>query len=367
VSDEPWLLMNPGPTNVSERVRESLLTPDMSHRHESFRTTLRESHLQLLTLLNGAEAHEAATFVCSGTGANEALIGAIAGKLAVLVNGRYSRRLVDIASRLGVSCLPIEIDELDFPSLEEIERILRRDAEVTHLFVVHVETTTGVRAPLRDIGRMCRELRLALYVDAISSVGGHEFDLELDNVAACSITPNKCVEGLPGIAIVVVRKTELNAMRAQSRSLYLDVRAQIERARRGSVPYTAAVQIVFAFRRAVELWEREGVPARIARYARQRAELKARLLDVGLAVHEPRDDLRSNIIVLVRRPNNVDYQSLADYLKRQKIEIYSPEAALNHDLMLFAAMGQLSTNALDRFRGALAGALERAGTRVSAA
>jgi 2-aminoethylphosphonate-pyruvate transaminase len=133
----------------------------------------------LVRILGGRGTHECGPFVSSGTGANEAILNAVDGPLLVLVAEPYSQRIAAIAGRAGrpASRHTLEFPPLDGVDIETVARALAARPEVSHLFVAHHETTTGVLAPLHELGELCAARQLLLAVDGISSVGGHSFDL----------------------------------------------------------------------------------------------------------------------------------------------------------------------------------------------
>jgi aspartate aminotransferase-like enzyme len=200
-------------------------------------------------------------------------------------------------------------------------------------------------------------LSLRLYVDAISSVGGHAFDVKRIGITACSITPNKCIESTPGISFVIIDKLEKKRLRSESRSFYFDLRTQCERCESSLTPYTAAIPTVFACREALRRWATEGVACRIARYRSQRSKLRKILRALGLQLVPIPVALQSNILLLVRRPPELDYAALAAFMRARQIEIYSPEVMLNNGMMFFASMGQLDDRSIRRVQRALSDAL----------
>lgn len=120
------LLFNPGPTNVSEVVRDSLRTRDICHREAEFCEVLKRVNDNIVSVLGGAGSHSAALFTSSGTGCNEAIISSIHGKLLVLNNGKYSDRLFDIAVRFGVPVERLRLNPLEPMDLNLVEGVFER-------------------------------------------------------------------------------------------------------------------------------------------------------------------------------------------------------------------------------------------------
>jgi 2-aminoethylphosphonate-pyruvate transaminase len=343
------LLLNPGPTNIADEVRGALLCPDHSHRDQDFREALARVRRRLVALLDGNESHSVILFASSGTGANEAILSAVHGKILLLENGRYSARLGDIADRYGVPLSRLSFEPFSAMNLDAIETALQAEQELTHIAVVHLETTTGMLAPLRDIGALAQKYDKLLIVDSIASVGGAPFSLRLDNVAFCSVNPNKCLEGLPGIAFVLARKAELERGEGASRSFYFDLYAHWRRQEHDETTFTAPVQTVFAFDVALKRLEEEGYGARVARYASAAAYLRDGLRRIGIRLVDMPEAARSNIVIPAHLPEGIDFAALARHLYARGITIYTASGELAAGRFFVSPMGVIESDDLDRF------------------
>lgn len=348
------LLMNPGPTNVHPDVHAAMVIPDMSHRAAPFRDAVSEVISLLVGGLGGTDAYEAVIFVSSGTGANEAMVQTIEGRTLLISKGRYSDRLGEIADRHSIPLHRWECEPYAAFDLNALSEILDRQAEIENLLLVHLETTTGVLLPLEDITRECSRRGIRVYVDAISSVGGHHFDLATCPVTMATITPNKCLEGLPGISFVVMRKDALDDRDALARGgFYLDLREQRRLCRTGRLPYTAAVPAVFAARAALRRWHAEGQARRVLRYERNAKRLRQELMSIGVRLADEPSELSSNIITTVIPGTLFDYSALVDDFERRGIELYSPAAIQTVGRAFFATMGAIEEDDVADFVEAL--------------
>jgi len=349
------LLFNPGPTNVHEEVRQALLVPDTCHRESEFAAELGGLLDDLVTVLGGAGTHACVPFVSSGTGANEAILAGIRGRLLILVAGHYSARILAMAHRLGVQADAIEFDPHGGIDLRAVERACAARSDLTHVFAVHHETTTGVLAPLHELGALCARRGLLLAVDGISSVGSHPFHLQRDRVDLCSLNANKCLESVPGIAFVLARLEVLESLVGCSRSYYFDLHAQwLSLRESGLTPFTTATQLVSAARLAVRRLVAEGYDARVARYARLRRRLLDGLLAVGLSPVPIPPDKASNLHVLIHQPAGLTYAQLHDELLDRGFLIYSDRATIERGHLILATMGAIDESEVDLFLAALA-------------
>jgi 2-aminoethylphosphonate-pyruvate transaminase len=251
------MLLNPGPVNVSERVRQALIRPDICHRESDFAELQQGIQAKLLkAFVPGAEAEYAAILVTgSGTAAVEsALMSSIPhGKRALIINnGVYGERMSQMVGlhRLGVSELKHEWTER--PDPERLRLALRQHPEVHAVGMVHHETTTGLLNPGKAIAEVVDGLNRVFILDAVSALAGESIDIAGSKIYMVAGTAGKCIQGFPGVSFVLVRKGFLERMRAYpKRSLYLHLTHYVDDQGRATVPFTPAVQLYYAFDEAL--------------------------------------------------------------------------------------------------------------------
>jgi 2-aminoethylphosphonate-pyruvate transaminase len=357
------MLVNPGPTNVSDDVRRALVTPDMSHRAPAFRAALARVNATVLELVNGRGTHAAVLFACSGTGANEAMVNGIRGKVLTLVAGRYGERLVRMVDRFGIPQRRLDFDRFTGVDPAAVDACLAGDPDITHVVLAHHETTTGVLAPLRAVGRVVQQHGRLLVVDGVSSVGAHPVDVQADHVAFLSLNANKCLESLPGVALVVGRRDELARLAGGARSFYFDLHAQWAREERGEIPYTAPVQVVFAFDEALRRLAAEGYDARVRRYQALAARMREGLVALGFELAPIPADRRGNVVTTVRMPAGLDFEEVTARLAAREIEVYTASELLADGYCYFATLGAIDVDDVTWFLGQLGEVLAALGCR----
>jgi 2-aminoethylphosphonate aminotransferase len=343
------LLFNPGPTNVSENVREAIKTKDICHREKEFFDALALVRNKILKIVNGEETHTAVAFVSSGTGANEAVISSIQGKVLVINNGKYSERLREIIQRYKISFTELKFDQHKQINLDRVEETLKSDRDITHIAMVHHETTTGMLLALRELGALAKKYNKVLFADTISSFGGYKIDAQKDNLSFCAVNSNKCLESFPGISFVIADKTELEKIKGKSRSFYFDLYRQWEmEEKQGQTPFTPAVQLFFALDKALDELMEEGIENRIERYKRNAERMRIGLKKLGFKFVLP-DNLQSNIVTAIHLPENMDYWKVHDLLKERGYTIYSGKSTLDQGIFRIATMGCLKEDDIDEF------------------
>lgn len=367
--EEPPLLLNPGPINVSQRVGQALLRGDLCHREPEWAALQNELRRLLVELfVPAAPAGWAACLLTgSGTAAMEAAVSSLVppGKrLLVLQNGVYGERLATIARAHGIELRLLEASWTAPQDPQALGALLRADPEIAAVAAVHHETTTGLLNPVRELGQTCRALGRTFLVDAISSIGGEELDLEGWGVDAVIGTANKCIRALPGLSFVLARRALLSQAAAwPPRTLYLHLPAYFAAQEQGGVPFTPAVQVGYAFHEALLELREESVAARCARYRALAGQLREGLARLGLTplVAAPH---RSHTITTLGLPAGWTYEALHDALRAQGLVIYAGQGALKETAFRVANMGLLDEADVTRVVGALEGLLRGAGARA---
>jgi 2-aminoethylphosphonate-pyruvate transaminase len=348
------ILLNPGPVNVSERVRQALLKPDICHRESEFTELLHRIQDKLLqAFVPGAEADYAAVLITgSGTAAVEsALMSSIphGRRILILNNGVYGERLSQMVGlhRLGVSELKYEWTVQ--PDPERLRLALRQHPEVHGVAVVHHETTTGLLNPVKEIAEVVDSQNRVFIVDAVSALGGETIDIPGSHMYMVAGTAGKCIQGFPGVSFVLVRKGFLERMRNYpKRSWYLHLTHYVDDHGRGTIPFTPAVQVYYAFDEALSELLEEGVAKRIQRHKKMATLIRERMAKLGVMPLLP-PDRQSNTITAFHLPEGVTYQQLHDQLKANGYVIYAGQGNLENKIFRVANMGALTETQFNGF------------------
>jgi 2-aminoethylphosphonate-pyruvate transaminase len=350
------ILLNPGPVNVSPRVTAALGRGDLCHREPECSALLERIRAQLVQAFAPAGGFSAVLLSGSGTAALEAATTSILsdrGRLVIVDNGVYGDRIAQMATAARLPHTVVQSEWTAAPNLEAVERALRAP-DVEAVAVVHHETTTGLLNPVAAIGALARAHGKLLLVDSISGLAGDRLDLDAVGADLIAGTANKCIQGLPGMAFVLVRDTAMERLRTYPRrSLYLSLAVHDEAARRQSTPFTPAVQAGYALDEALAELLEETVAGRIARYAAAAAQLRAGFATLGLASVLP-PSLQSNSITALYLPADTSYLSLHDGLKARGFVIYDGQGRLPRGpIFRVANMGHLTRDHFSEFLTAL--------------
>ncbi|VVE41835.1 2-aminoethylphosphonate aminotransferase [Pandoraea anhela] len=346
------LLLNPGPVTLTERVRKSLLQPDLCHREPEF-FDLQDEARARLTAVYGLDpaVWTPVLMTGSGTAAVESMTAGLVpenGRLLIVENGVYGERISQIAKQYRIDHDVIHFEWMQAPDLAQI--VARLDAAgdrpYTHVAIIHHETTTGRLNDLTGIARVCRERGIDLLVDGVSSFAAEAIDFNDSGIVAVAATANKCVHGVPGVSFVLVRKDAL--AKAFSRTYYLDIARLAKLQAERNTPFTPSVQAYYALVEALrELADAGGWQKRHAHYAALAEQVRAGLAALGIdSVLPPNES--SVVLRAYQLPAGVDYPRLHDWLKADGFVIYAGQGGLSKSLFRISTMGNLTTTDIDR-------------------
>jgi len=348
------LLLNPGPVTLTDRVRRSLLQPDLCHRESEFFDLQDEARSRLLGVY-GLDPREwtAVLMTGSGTAAVESMVASVvpsSGRLLVIENGVYGERIAQMCAQYRISHERVSgawIDAPDFHAIAAVaETAISQGKPFSHVAVVHHETTTGRLNDLKALADLCGTRDLRLLVDGVSSFGAEEIDFADSSLAAVAATANKCLHGVPGASFVIVRRESLAS--ACSRTYYLDLGRLAGQQGQRNTPFTPAVHAYYALVEALREFEEQG--GRVARYRQYSAlaeQVRAGLAAIGIeGVLSPAQS--SVVLRSYRLPPGLSYARLHDELKAGGFVIYAGQGSLSQTLFRISTMGNLTRTDIDR-------------------
>lgn len=284
------LLFTPGPLTTSLSVKQAMLH-DAGSWHFEFNAVVRQVREQLLAVasLSRESGHEVILLQGSGTFGVEAVFATCVpaqGKVAVLANGAYGERMVQILRLARIEHVALCTPEHTPNDPAALDRLLAEDHAVTHVAAVHCETTTGILNPITALGQVVRRHQRSFIVDAMSTFGAVPIDFAAAGIDFLISSANKCLEGVPGFCFVLARRAALLACEGNARSLSLDLVGQLKGfEKNGQFRFTPPTHAILAFAQALKEWEQEGgVEARAARYQRNHTVLIEGMKALGFEV-----------------------------------------------------------------------------------
>lgn len=351
-ADIPYLLLTPGPLTTSRTVREAMLK-DFSTWDVDYNRIVTRVREGIVALATERDGYTCTLIQGSGTFAVEATLGSVVppdGKVLIVNNGAYGKRMVEIADRLRIARVEIAHEETDPPDLARMRAALESDPAITHIAMAHCETTTGMLNPATEVGRLATDFGKRFILDAMSSFAGVPMTMEGVGADFLISSANKCVQGVPGFGFVIATRASMEAIRGWARSLSLDLYDQWQEmeAKGGKWRYTSPTHVVCAFDQALrELQEEGGVDARSRRYRDNHAHLIAGMTKLGFRPLLPAA-WQSPIITSFHNPAHERYSfnEFYDRLKARRFVIY-PGKVSNADCFRIGTIGHVFPDDID--------------------
>lgn len=362
---EPYLL-TPGPLTTSYAVKAAMLR-DWGSWDSDFRAMTAALRRGLLDLLGpGGAGYDCVPLQGSGSYVVEAMLASFVprdGKLLILSNGAYGKRAVETMRYLGRAHAVIDKGDYRPPRGEEVAQALAADPAISHVLVVHCETSSGILNPLKEISDAVQAAGRKLLVDSMSAFGAVPLDPRETPFEAAVSSANKCIEGVPGFGFVLAEKSSLQAAAGNSHSLSLDLHAQwAAMEKTGQWRFTPPTHAVAAFLEALQAHAAEGgVAARGARYARNRDRLVEGMRALGFETLLE-DRWLSPIIVTFFQPADpaFDFEGFYQAMKTKGFIIY-PGKLTVADSFRIGCIGQVDAAVMGQVVAAAAEALAELG------
>lgn len=359
------VLFTPGPLTTAPTVKQAMLR-DLGSRDFAFINAVREIRQQLLRI-GGVEnkGYEAVLMQGSGTFSVEAVFSSTVardGKVLLVINGAYGKRMQQMCKVLGIATHALEFAEDQWPDLAQIEAALKQGG-FSDLAVVHCETTTGIVNPIEEIGALAKAAGVRYFVDAMSSFGAIPIDVAAANIDYIVSSANKCIEGVPGFGFIIARREALLETEGRARSLSLDLLSQWKGLEKdGQFRFTPPTHALLAFRQALAELEAEGgAPGRAARYRANYATLVNGMRALGFTEYLPAEK-QGCIITSFRYPQDPkwEFETFYKALNERGYVIY-PGKVSNADCFRIGNIGRIFESDVKDLLGAVAAVKQEMG------
>jgi 2-aminoethylphosphonate-pyruvate transaminase len=341
------ILLTPGPLTTSTATKLAMVR-DWGSRDTGFIQLNRRVREMLLDVVKARDTHVCVPLQGSGTFAVEAMLGTLVpknGHVLVPVNGAYCKRIRRILGILGRRVTALDYEEREPVRAADVDAALKKDASITHVALVHCETSTGVLNPLAEVAAVVSKQEKSLLVDAMSSFAAVPIEGEFDALVAAS---GKCLEGPPGMGFALIRKIALENCAGNAHSLVLDLHDQWGNMEKTAQwRFTPPTVIVAALHAALEQFVAEGgVAARGARYRRNCEVLIDGMTRLGFKLFL---DARHQapVIVTFHAPSdpNYDFQRFYDRVREKGFVLY-PGKLTQIDTLRVGCIGAIDEHAI---------------------
>lgn len=341
-----YKLLTPGPLTTTETVKQEMLFDHCTWDDDYKKITL-DIRKQLLKLAHvDEEEYTVVLMQGSGTFGVESVLTSSIGaddKVLIIANGAYGARMVDIVKHAGINFDIYMVPYSQIPNAEVVEEYLKTDSDITHVAMVHNETTTGILNDIATVGKAVKAAGKTFIVDAMSSFAGIDIPVAEIGIDFIISSANKCIQGVPGFSFIICRRDKLMECNGKAKSLSLDLYDQWKTMDQdGKWRFTSPTHTVLAFAKALEELEAEGgVEARSARYYDNNCYLINRMKELGIETYIPLDN-QGTIITAFLYPDNhtFSFEEMYEYVKERGYAIY-PGKVTDADTFRIGNIGEI--------------------------
>lgn len=352
-----YKLLTPGPLTTTETVKEAMQI-DRCTWDEDYKNMTQEIRAGLLKLAH-ADNGDYTTVLMQGSGTFgvESVLSSVISstdKMLVLQNGAYSKRMMEMCDYHGIKYVVYEEDYAHVPDPAIVEDVLKSDGNITHISMVHSETTSGLLNNIAAIGELAKKYNKKFIVDAMSSFGGVDINVPELGITYLVSSANKCIQGVPGFSFIIAKVSDLKQTKGIARSLSLDLYAQWETMEKdgGKWRFTSPTHVVAAFSQALkELAAEGGITARNARYTATNRALRKGMEELGFKAYID-EAHQGPIITTFFYPENCKFtfEKMYAYLKDHGYVIY-PGKLTDAETFRLGNIGEIYMDDVEKILG----------------
>jgi 2-aminoethylphosphonate-pyruvate transaminase len=322
------ILLNPGPATTTDTVKYAQVVPDICPREKEFGDVMQFIATELTSIVGNPEHYTTVLFGGSGTAVVEAILSSVIGDETLLIvnNGAYGKRMCEIAQAYGLDLIEHQSEPDEALDLSVLESLIKNSPQkISHLAIVHNETTTGLLNDINSVGALCKKYQIQMIVDAMSSFAAIPIDMKTMNISYLAASSNKNLQGMAGVGFVIAHKEHIEATRNRKpRNFYLHLYGQYKYfLGTNQMLFTPPVQTLFALKQAIIETQLEGIQERYRRYSKSWETLTSGLSRLGLN-HLVKKEHHSRIITAIVEPQlpSYDFEEMHDYFYRHGYTIY---------------------------------------------
>lgn len=341
-----YKLLTPGPLTTTDSVKQEMLFDHCTWDNDYKQITL-EIREQLLKLAHVSEPEYTVVLMQgSGTFGVESVLTSSVGKndkLLILANGSYGRRMGEIAEHAELAYELLEVPYDQIPDAMQVKAVLEAHPEITHVSMVHSETTSGILNDIAAVAKVVKAAGRIMIVDAMSSFAGVDIQVGELGIDFLISSANKCIQGVPGFSFIICRREALEACEGQARSLSLDLYDQWKTMKAdGKWRFTSPTHVVLAFAKALkELEEEGGIEVRSRRYTENNHLLIRNMKALGFTPYISEEN-QGPIITTFFYPENKNYsfEEMYQWIKERGYAIY-PGKVTDADTFRIGNIGEI--------------------------
>lgn len=348
------VLLNPGPATTTDSVKYAQAVPDICPREKEFGDLMEFCAVEITKFVGNTNDHATVLFGGSGTATVEAILSSVvaeSGKILIIDNGAYGKRMCQITAIYNIETVIFQSSSIEPIDLKALEETLQAHKDLTHLAVIHHETTTGLLNDIEAVGQLCKRYALSFIVDSMSGFAAIPVDMNAMNIDYLAASSNKNIQGMAGIGFAICNKKALEKTKdIAPRNLYLNLYAQYEYFERThQTRFTPPVQTFYALKQAILETQQETIEKRYARYNKSWEVLLNGLERLNLTYLIDKKH-HSKIITSIIEPTakEYDFDKMHDYLFEKGFTIY-PGKVNHYNTFRISNIGEINHEDISNF------------------
>ena len=348
-----YKLLTPGPLTTTEAVKKEMLF-DHCTWDDDYKAITQDIRSQLLELAHvDEEEYTVVLMQGSGTFGVESVVTSSVGEndtILVCTNGAYGERMAQLAKQAGKNCVVYQEEYDKVPDANKVKQLLEENPNITHVGMIHSETTSGILNDIASVGNVVKEAGKTFIVDGMSSFGGVDIDVKGIGIDFIVSSANKCIQGVPGFSYIICRKDALLKCEGNCKSLSLDLYDQwVTMNKDGKWRFTSPTHVVLAFAKALEELKKEGgIPAREKRYRENNKRLIQRMKQMGFKTYIDETN-QGPIITTFFYPEecHICFEDMYQFIKERGYAIY-PGKVTEAETFRIGNIGEIYLEDIDK-------------------
>ncbi|MCK0190038.1 2-aminoethylphosphonate aminotransferase [Arenibacter sp. F20364] len=348
------VLLNPGPATTTDTVKLAQAVTDICPREKEFGDLMEYCATEITKFVGDPKEYATVFFGGSGTATVEAILSSVVpedGRILIIDNGAYGKRMCQITKIYKIDTVVFESSSIEPIDLKALEEVIKAEKGLTHLAVIHHETTTGLLNDITAVGELCSTYNISFIVDSMSGFAAIPVDMKAMNIDYLAASSNKNIQGMAGIGFAICNKKALIATEAiPMRNLYLNLYAQYAYFEKThQTRFTPPVQTFYALKQAIIETKEETIEKRYARYSKSWETLLEGISEMGLEYLIDRE-YHSKIITSIIEPKSdqYDFEEMHDFFFERGFTIY-PGKVNNYDTFRISNIGQIDYTDIQDF------------------
>jgi len=346
------VLLNPGPATTTHSVKMAQVIPDICPREYEFGDLMEYVSKELTKIVAKPKKYTTVLFGGSGTAVVEAVLSSVVPHdktILIVNNGAYGKRMCQIVESYGMNYIEFNSSPIEPIDLKKLKKVIKANKNISHLAMIHNETTTGLLNNLDDFGALAKKYNLELIVDAMSSYAALPIDMKKQNITYLCASSNKNIQGMAGVGFVIAKTKTFEKLKdIKPRNFYLNLFAQYENfIKSHQMRFTPPVQTLYALKQAIIEAKAEGIVNRHRRYSDSWKTLTDELKKMDLK-YLVDDKYHSKIITSIFIPDGVNFDEMHNYLYERGFTIY-PGKVADFNTFRIANIGEIDKNDIEAF------------------